>query len=122
MAADAHTIRHNSPVFAETRPLHLNVSRRNCCMIKTDGKRTRLNSSHRCISYAVFCLKKTLTSAQTNLAPAPPAPADSATKPLTSDAISPKPNNFDSLLTSFFLNGEPAISSHSMSRNTPDGI
>src|SRR5437879_9369795 len=23
-----------------------------------DGKSTRLNSSHRCISYAVFCLKK----------------------------------------------------------------
>src|ERR1017187_10259172 len=26
-----------------------------CC---TDRKSTRLNSSHRCISYAVFCLKK----------------------------------------------------------------
>src|SRR6202020_1870687 len=25
-----------------------------------DRKSTRLNSSHRCISYAVFCLKKTL--------------------------------------------------------------
>src|ERR1017187_1793276 len=25
----------------------------------TDRKSTRLNSSHRCISYAVFCLKKT---------------------------------------------------------------
>src|SRR5437762_8891005 len=25
---------------------------------KTDRKSTRLNSSHRCISYAVFCLKK----------------------------------------------------------------
>ena len=24
----------------------------------TDRKSTRLNSSHRCISYAVFCLKK----------------------------------------------------------------
>src|SRR5437879_13866224 len=24
----------------------------------SDGKSTRLNSSHRCISYAVFCLKK----------------------------------------------------------------
>ena len=24
-----------------------------------DRKSTRLNSSHRCISYAVFCLKKT---------------------------------------------------------------
>src|SRR5437762_5598163 len=26
--------------------------------IRTDRKSTRLNSSHRCISYAVFCLKK----------------------------------------------------------------
>src|SRR5437879_11602313 len=26
--------------------------------IKLDRKSTRLNSSHRCISYAVFCLKK----------------------------------------------------------------
>src|SRR5437764_4810545 len=27
-------------------------------MIQPDRKSTRLNSSHRCISYAVFCLKK----------------------------------------------------------------
>src|SRR5437879_13486070 len=27
-------------------------------MLNTDRKSTRLNSSHRCISYAVFCLKK----------------------------------------------------------------
>src|ERR1017187_7745361 len=27
-------------------------------MCLTDRKSTRLNSSHRCISYAVFCLKK----------------------------------------------------------------
>src|SRR5437762_8865008 len=26
--------------------------------VNTDRKSTRLNSSHRCISYAVFCLKK----------------------------------------------------------------
>src|SRR5437879_10363191 len=26
--------------------------------VKVDRKSTRLNSSHRCISYAVFCLKK----------------------------------------------------------------
>src|SRR5437763_12078739 len=26
--------------------------------VKPDRKSTRLNSSHRCISYAVFCLKK----------------------------------------------------------------
>src|SRR5437762_6000253 len=28
------------------------------CVNKLDRKSTRLNSSHRCISYAVFCLKK----------------------------------------------------------------
>src|SRR5437764_5324862 len=27
-------------------------------LLQTDRKSTRLNSSHRCISYAVFCLKK----------------------------------------------------------------
>src|SRR5437763_11321277 len=27
-------------------------------LIQSDRKSTRLNSSHRCISYAVFCLKK----------------------------------------------------------------
>src|SRR5437763_2409748 len=31
-----------------------------------DRKSTRLNSSHRCISYAVFCLKKKRTSATLN--------------------------------------------------------
>src|SRR5437879_12186191 len=30
-----------------------------------DRKSTRLNSSHRCISYAVFCLKKKKTKTQT---------------------------------------------------------
>src|SRR5437762_1750892 len=30
---------------------------------KSDRKSTRLNSSHRCISYAVFCLKKKITFA-----------------------------------------------------------
>src|SRR5437762_4140048 len=30
----------------------------NVGMIEKDRKSTRLNSSHRCISYAVFCLKK----------------------------------------------------------------
>src|SRR5437763_13401801 len=37
---------------------------RSACVLRGDGvhgadrKSTRLNSSHRCISYAVFCLKK----------------------------------------------------------------
>src|ERR1017187_10657706 len=30
------------------------------CFVKRDRKSTRLNSSHRCISYAVFCLTKDL--------------------------------------------------------------
>src|SRR5437879_9709151 len=29
-----------------------------CSALASDRKSTRLNSSHRCISYAVFCLKK----------------------------------------------------------------
>src|SRR5215210_8443616 len=29
--------------------------------VRSDRKSTRLNSSHRCISYAVFCLKKKKT-------------------------------------------------------------
>src|SRR5437762_9906506 len=29
-----------------------------CAKVRRDRKSTRLNSSHRCISYAVFCLKK----------------------------------------------------------------
>src|SRR5437879_11058480 len=32
-----------------------------------DRKSTRLNSSHRCISYAVFCLKKKTTQEGTNV-------------------------------------------------------
>src|SRR5437879_9453432 len=32
--------------------------RHTCCRKPGDRKSTRLNSSHRCISYAVFCLKK----------------------------------------------------------------
>src|SRR5436189_1281899 len=43
--------------------------------LRTDRKSTRLNSSHRCISYAVFCLKKKKNNknqnskANTNLQP-----------------------------------------------------
>src|SRR5437764_9389240 len=39
--------------FARTGADHVQVRQR-----ATDRKSTRLNSSHRCISYAVFCLKK----------------------------------------------------------------
>src|SRR5437879_13231426 len=34
--------------------------------IRRDRKSTRLNSSHRCISYAVFCLKKKKNNTKTN--------------------------------------------------------
>src|SRR5437762_7006585 len=34
---------------------------------RTDRKSTRLNSSHRCISYAVFCLKKKTRETSTSL-------------------------------------------------------
>src|SRR5437764_7449403 len=58
-----------------------------------DRKSTRLNSSHRCISYAVFCLKKKIQTTRNSSAtqrskpqrdhtrrdrPAPPATRDSA--------------------------------------------
>src|SRR5437879_13850899 len=35
--------------------------------LAADRKSTRLNSSHRCISYAVFCLKKKNNNKGTNL-------------------------------------------------------
>ena len=34
--------------------------------VRLDRKSTRLNSSHRCISYAVFCLKKKKTKESNN--------------------------------------------------------
>src|SRR5437879_10434112 len=52
-------------IVAELRPLATDItnlchdfSRRAQNLISRDRKSTRLNSSHRCISYAVFCLKK----------------------------------------------------------------
>src|SRR5437879_1779100 len=38
--------------------VHALASRPAGAALGTDRKSTRLNSSHRCISYAVFCLKK----------------------------------------------------------------
>src|SRR5437763_5516900 len=38
------------------------VARRPDPLLRGDRKSTRLNSSHRCISYAVFCLKKKKTT------------------------------------------------------------
>src|SRR5437762_5864272 len=50
-----------SPIAIARPPsvIVLIVPPRRCSVrIATDRKSTRLNSSHRCISYAVFCLKK----------------------------------------------------------------
>src|SRR5437762_11307559 len=44
-------------LFAVRRFTH-HVYVRISCQQPADRKSTRLNSSHRCISYAVFCLKK----------------------------------------------------------------
>src|SRR5437879_7968834 len=49
VAAELLTRKVRSPLFPT--PLTLTTVK--------DRKSTRLNSSHRCISYAVFCLKKT---------------------------------------------------------------
>src|SRR5437879_7764940 len=42
----------------EPRNLARYIKDRNAAIALGDRKSTRLNSSHRCISYAVFCLKK----------------------------------------------------------------
>src|SRR5437879_7686441 len=39
-------------------PWHFHSPNEQLMMVSGDRKSTRLNSSHRCISYAVFCLKK----------------------------------------------------------------
>src|SRR5208337_3624419 len=48
-----------------------------------DRKSTRLNSSHRCISYAVFCLKKKICLGHffRSATTLPPAPTNETTKP-----------------------------------------
>src|SRR5436189_4479369 len=51
--ADGASVRERKPVVHE----HAG-NRRGSAALMQDRKSTRLNSSHRCISYAVFCLKK----------------------------------------------------------------
>src|SRR5437764_2598295 len=53
--------------------------------LKPDRKSTRLNSSHRCISYAVFCLKKKTVTARLLLKTLVRAVASSLHFPLRSE-------------------------------------
>src|ERR1017187_10613540 len=62
------------PIYSPTKDLGIgldspfSLGRKDC---PTDRKSTRLNSSHRCISYAAFCLKKDTTPKSVNLAAVP---------------------------------------------------
>src|ERR1035437_10777874 len=51
-----YTTLFRSDVIAQSRAAHWHTTRRG--VEDSDRKRTRLNSSHANISYAVFCLKK----------------------------------------------------------------
>src|SRR5437764_14578406 len=46
------------PSFVEPETCQILIDEMRRCDLEPDRKSTRLNSSHRCISYAVFCLKK----------------------------------------------------------------
>src|SRR5437762_3795776 len=46
------------PVLEPGKPFDFELSSGQTRSFRIDRKSTRLNSSHRCISYAVFCLKK----------------------------------------------------------------
>src|SRR5437764_9908916 len=52
-----HQVPHYCIVFARA-PFSPDSSEKGALANTIDRKSTRLNSSHRCISYAVFCLKK----------------------------------------------------------------
>src|SRR5437763_10925823 len=47
-----------APTEEDAHPIYLRKDVKAPDLVTTDRKSTRLNSSHRCISYAVFCLKK----------------------------------------------------------------
>ena len=49
------------PQLSSVLPKDVNISSRLTKNIQLDRKSTRLNSSHKPISYAVFCLKKKKT-------------------------------------------------------------
>src|SRR5436189_4864838 len=53
-----YTTLFRSPQFVGASVWNLPLPLYAASAVRTDRKSTRLNSSHRCISYAVFCLKK----------------------------------------------------------------
>src|ERR1017187_8039886 len=53
-----YTTLFRSPLDRTLRPHRTAAHAQSARPGETDRKSTRLNSSHRCISYAVFCLKK----------------------------------------------------------------
>src|SRR5437879_7626080 len=55
---NAHRLQRGNASFKPLCPF-LALGREAKLALTADRKSTRLNSSHRCISYAVFCLKKT---------------------------------------------------------------
>src|SRR5437762_6992723 len=60
-------LRHADAAFvvaADDRPGRARGTLGQLALAREDRKSTRLNSSHRCISYAVFCLKKKIKKLQ----------------------------------------------------------
>src|SRR5437879_8088105 len=66
-----HRVLHSFPTRRSSDPRVTHADDFGLCsclddeVIQGDRKSTRLNSSHRCISYAVFCLKKKTTRLRT---------------------------------------------------------
>src|SRR5437763_12051262 len=59
-----NTVAHISAFIGNKMPVNLTPGPNSQAL---DRKSTRLNSSHRCISYAVFCLKKKIYSVLSTL-------------------------------------------------------
>src|SRR5207248_8858723 len=55
---DPEVIAANERMVSVTQAFSIDLTGQVCTEIDADRKSTRLNSSHRTISYAVFCLKK----------------------------------------------------------------
>src|SRR5437762_6925248 len=58
-SADGKDVTHGNPLVSGAKvTAEVLEQRKDKKVFALDRKSTRLNSSHRCISYAVFCLKK----------------------------------------------------------------